>query len=169
MNAILKKLHDVRCAVQYMQKEGRNSAMGYSFLAESQITAQFKQLFDAHGIVFIYDSRITGVQPTPSGKQLLTNVEVTYSFVDAETGEKVFGVASGQGCDSGDKGVYKAITGAIKYIFMKSFLIPTGDDPEDDSGTPRGKRAAAFRASEYYGTTIGDDKPPFGAGSEDED
>ena len=33
----------------------------------------------------------------------------------------------------GDKGVYKAITGAVKYIFMKNFLIPTGDDPEKDN------------------------------------
>jgi hypothetical protein len=28
--------------------------------------------------------------------------------------------------------VYKAITGAVKYIFMKTFQISTGDDPEKD-------------------------------------
>ena len=34
--------------------------------------------------------------------------------------------------DTGDKWVYKAITGAVKYIFMKTFQISTGDDPEKD-------------------------------------
>src|SRR5699024_6730814 len=36
------------------------------------------------------------------------------------------------GQDAGDKAVYKAITGATKYALMKVFMIPTGDDPEQD-------------------------------------
>jgi len=36
----------------------------------------------------------------------------------------------GQGADKGDKGVYKAITGAKKYFIANLFLIPTDDDPE---------------------------------------
>lgn len=36
----------------------------------------------------------------------------------------------GEGMDTGDKAIYKAITGAQKYVLMKTFLIPTGDDPE---------------------------------------
>jgi hypothetical protein len=30
---------------------------------------------------------------------------------------------------------YKAMTGALKYFLMKTFLIPTGDDPEADTGS----------------------------------
>ena len=33
----------------------------------------------------------------------------------------------------GDKGTYKAITGANKYLLFKLFQIETGDDPEKDS------------------------------------
>ena len=40
----------------------------------------------------------------------------------------------GTGADSGDKAPYKATTGAIKYALLTAFLIPTGDDPENDSG-----------------------------------
>jgi hypothetical protein len=38
----------------------------------------------------------------------------------------------GEGQDAGDKAVYKAMTGALKYCLLKTFLIPTGDDPERD-------------------------------------
>jgi hypothetical protein len=38
----------------------------------------------------------------------------------------------GEGQDAGDKGPYKAMTGAQKYALMKTFMIPTGDDPEAD-------------------------------------
>ncbi len=38
----------------------------------------------------------------------------------------------------GDKGTYKAITGATKYALMKTFLLETGDDPEVASDHDRG-------------------------------
>jgi len=51
----------------------------------------------------------------------------------------------GYGDDAGDKGIYKAYTGAEKYALMKQFLVATGDDPEGDTGTD--KRAAAAEAA----------------------
>lgn len=139
--AIARKLLEVRKSVRHMQKEGKNVSQGYNYLAESQITEMFKGLLDEAGIFFTYQSSITGVRPSPSGKQLVTDVEVRYSFVDVDTGEAVSGSVAGQGSDSGDKGVYKGITGAVKYIFMKTFLIPTGDDPEDDSREKKTRRS----------------------------
>lgn len=168
-SSLLKKMAGIQKDVQYMQKEGRNASQGYRFLSERQITEKFKELFEQHGVVFHYESKITDVRPTPSGKQLLTAVDVLYRFIDVDTGESIEGQAAGQGTDANDKGVYKAITGAIKYIFMKTFLIPTGDDPEDDSREPEGKKAAT-KASKEYGTSYGnEDKPPFGPGSDDGD
>ncbi len=166
---LLKKLMAVRAEVAYMQKDGRNSAQGYNFLSERQITESFKELFDKHRIMFHYSSKITSVQPNASGKQILTGVQVDYEFVDPDTGETVGGTAAGQGTDANDKGVYKAITGAIKYVFMKTFMIPTGDDPEDDSKDPEARKAKK-KDEASYGTSMGTDKPPFGPGSdEDED
>ena len=34
----------------------------------------------------------------------------------------------------GDKGIYKAITGANKYALLKLLQLATGDDPEDEIG-----------------------------------
>ena len=133
-----------------MEKAGRNTGQSYNYLMESQVAEKFKELFEKHKVLFTYSSFITGIQPSPSGKQLITNVEVRYAFESVDTDERITGVAAGQGSDSTDKGVYKAITGAIKYIFMKTFLIPTGDDPEKDDKTTKSK----------YGT-IGNTKVPY--------
>ena len=37
----------------------------------------------------------------------------------------------------GDKGIYKAITGANKYALLKTFLLEKGDDPEEVSDADR--------------------------------
>ena len=91
-----------------------------------------KTLFDKHKILFNYSSSIYDIQPVGTGGTMLTTVNVRYGFIDSESGQELSGSAVGQGTDKGDKGVYKAITGAIKYIYMKSFNIPTGDDPENE-------------------------------------
>ena len=66
---------------------------------------------------------------------------VEFTFIDAETGETESFTVVGEGQDSGDKAVYKALTGATKYALMKTFLIPTGDDPERDEEEPGGEKA----------------------------
>lgn len=158
---IAAKLNEIQKEVGYMQKGGKNEAQGYKFLSDAQIMEKFNELFQKNKVLFTYASRITGTQPTPSGKQTLTNVEVDYEFLDVESGENIFGTAAGQGTDPGDKGVYKAITGAIKYVFMKTFLIPTGDDPENDSKEPATRKVVRTGAIDY-------DKPPFGKGSDED-
>jgi hypothetical protein len=43
---------------------------------------------------------------------------------------------AGEGADAGDKAPYKAMTGALKYV-LQSFLLSTGDDPEDERANSR--------------------------------
>ena len=44
---------------------------------------------------------------------------------------------AGEGADPGDKAPYKALTGALKYALLQSFLLATGDDPEDERADSR--------------------------------
>ena len=39
---------------------------------------------------------------------------------------------AGEGLDTGDKAPYKAMTGALKYALLQSFLLATGDNPENE-------------------------------------
>lgn len=132
MKIILDKLLKIQKEIGTMKKDGYNEHSNYNYLSEKQATAILKDLFDKYGIIFDYNSKILEHHITPSGKQTVYDVQVDYGFVDVESGEIKTGTAVGSGSDSTDKGVYKAITGAIKYIYMKTFNIPTGDDPEKD-------------------------------------
>jgi hypothetical protein len=64
-------------------------------------------------------------------------VKMTFTWYDTETGESLVVEWAGSGSDKGDKGLYKAMTGAEKYVLLKTFLVPTGDDPEAEEPKPR--------------------------------
>lgn len=135
---ILNKLFLIMNEVEHMEKDGKNTFQNYNYLSETQVTMKMKELLTKHKVVFFQSSEITGTIEGKTAKgvdQILTNILVRFTFYDVESGESIEGTEAGQGQDSGDKGVYKAITGAIKYIFMKNFLIPTGDDPENEQKT----------------------------------
>ncbi len=133
---IYTKLAGVRSEIDGMSKEWENEMQGYLYFSDDQISRTFRWLFNLYKIDFLYSSKITGcreVSPTRSWtKQFITDVLVEYKFVDIEDGSFVEWTACWSWNDTGDKWVYKAITGAVKYIFMKTFQISTGDDPEKD-------------------------------------
>lgn len=134
---IYKKIAEARKKIkEWMSKGWKNKEMWYSYFSDDQISEKFRNLFDEHGICFVYSSEITGcreISPTRSWtKQFVTDVLVNYKFVDIDTWSMIEWTACWSWNDTGDKWVYKAITGAVKYIFMKTFQISTGDDPEKD-------------------------------------
>ncbi len=62
----------------------------------------------------------------------MARVVMAYTFADVDSGEEIVAKVAGQGLDPGDKAPYKAMTGALKYALLQSFLLATGDDPEDE-------------------------------------
>jgi hypothetical protein len=62
----------------------------------------------------------------------MARVVMAYTFSDVDSGEELVAKVAGQGLDTGDKAPYKAMTGALKYALLQSFLLATGDDPEDE-------------------------------------
>jgi hypothetical protein len=135
--AILNKILAIQKEIKPMEKEGRNTTQGYAYLSDEQIIVKVKELMDKHNVVCKIDAVETGIQNTPKGTQLLTSVLATYTFYDCDSGEEISGTMPGQGTDANDKGVYKAITGATKYVYVKTFKIATGDDPEKEESTPK--------------------------------
>lgn len=136
MLKVLKKLHQCQKKIDVMQKEGYNEFNKYKYLTETQVTTKIKELFDEQSLILHYQSEVVGSEVYQGAKgdtQFLVTVRVTYNIFDVESGESLSGVVYGQGADKGDKGVYKAITGAVKYLYMKMFNIPTGDDAEKES------------------------------------
>lgn len=135
MLKILLKLHAIMSEVDYIQKDKKNTFFNYTYASEKAIKEALHGLLVKHKVLFAVS--VTGlrreVYTTKEEKRgSITDVDMVYRFYDVESGECLEGPFIGTGDDGADKGTYKAITGAIKYILTSTFLIPTGDDAEAD-------------------------------------
>jgi hypothetical protein len=136
--ALAKKLAGILSQTGRLKKEGHNEHFNYDFITESTLSGAVRDLLAAAG-VFLFTSVISqevreivqpGKQEQGERRTLLTLVTTEHTFVDGDSGESFTVKSQGHSLDNGDKGVYKAITGAVKYALYKNFLFPTGDDPE---------------------------------------
>lgn len=138
-----QKLLNVSKAIVYLKKDKQNKMQGYNYLSEAKIKEVIKSEFEKQGILFNYSTHNVyhyEISPTHKGtKQFCTIAEGTYRFIDVDSDIEIVGSWAGSGTDTGDKGLYKAITGGIKYILNTNFLIPAGDDPEDDHNINNGE------------------------------
>ena len=141
MQGIASKLAAVMGEIDYIPKTGKNTAQNYAYATDAEISDKVRTAMTKHGVVMI--PRVTSHSireiTTQKGNTLTINtVEMEFTFIDKDSGESVVAATVGEGMDSGDKGCYKAMTGATKYALLKSFQIPTGDDPEKDDSPERG-------------------------------
>ena len=146
-----QKLLEVSKSIKYLEKDKENKMQHYSYLSEAKIKEVFKREFEKNGVLFNYttdDVREYEISPTSRGtKQFCTIAKGTYRFMDVDSDEEIVGVWHGSGTDTGDKGLYKAITGGIKYVINTNFLTPTGDDPENDDNDKSNGRNSNEKAT----------------------
>lgn len=135
---VAQKIHKAMQMVDYLQKDGKVEfkRTQYTYLSEEKITSEIRQALGEVGLI-LYPAKmdIIGEKEvqTRSGTSRILNILVTYRIQDTESGEYIEVQALGEGMDSGDKTVYKAMTGAFKYAQRQTFMIPTGDDPDQIS------------------------------------
>jgi len=129
---IAQALHQVMSSVGYIQKTGKNAFHGYKYAGEADLLEKLRPAMLEAGLILI--PSIESVSPID--EHGITTVRMEYMLVhkDGDIWPHRIG-AAGQGGDKnkngvGDKGLYKAITGANKYLLFKLFQIETGDDPE---------------------------------------
>jgi hypothetical protein len=147
------KLHAIMSECGYIQKDGENKDQNYKYVSDKAIKEKLQTLMVKHKLLFVQKSATVTDLKTGLGKyanQVIFVTRLAYSFVDIETGESLDGECDGAGSDWLDKGIYKAITGASKYALRNTFMIPTGDDPEQDVEDKRSKaeEKAAARAEQ---------------------
>lgn len=133
------KLAAIMLDLESVPKRGYNDFHKYAYATEADITEAVRGKLAAAGIAV--NIATTG-EPKMHGDLML--VPMRMSFIDS-SGEIFTSDWWGAGSDKGDKALYKAYTGALKYWLLKNLLLPTGDDPEADSKTD--ERAAASEAT----------------------
>ncbi len=129
--SLFKKLAEVMGEVGYVEKRGWNDFQKYKYVTEADLIEAVRGKLTERGVLLL--PKASSI--TENGQ--LVHVHMQFLFVDSETGERFETAWIGSGSDKGDKALYKAYTGAVKYFLMKTFLIPTGDDPEADTETDR--------------------------------
>ena len=126
---ISRKIIAVVRDVGYVQKAGHNDFQNYKYATEADAIAALRPAMIKHGLCMI--PSVESVEQDEWGN---TNVLMHYRILDEE-GNFLSFRAAGSGNDKnskgvGDKGIYKALTGASKYALLKTFMMETGDDPE---------------------------------------
>lgn len=144
--SIYAKLLAAQKSITAIGKTGHNSHFNYDFFEEREVLRVAREALNNAGLAFLYsvDDVSDQAVTTAKGKEeLLTDVRMTCTIYDAESGESVSGGAIGRGQDGQDKGVNKAIVAGLKYWLLKTLMIPTDDDTErDENSDPERSRAS---------------------------
>jgi hypothetical protein len=133
---LVKKLAKVMQEVKYIQKKGENKFHKYKYATEADVAEKVREVLAEASVIMIPNMKSHSVREHTNkngNREYIVTVDMEFTFMDGESGESITFSMAGEGQDSGDKGIYKAMTGAQKYALMKAFMIPTGDDPEEDA------------------------------------
>ena len=122
-----EKILSIMNDVQYLAKDDSVDfgKTHYKALSEEKVTSVMRKELEKHKIV---------VYPIAQSWQRdgqISHVDVVYRMVNVEDPEDYIEVVScGDGADTQDKGAGKAMTYAYKYMWLRTFGIPTGEDPD---------------------------------------
>ena len=119
-----------------LNKGGSNTAQNYKYVTSEDVLSAVRGALWKHGIFFICGVDSVTREESRSGKQYLVTLKMTMVFCCGETGEKMEAPWYAEAADSGDKAINKAQTAAVKYFLLKTFLIPTSDEPDADQRSP---------------------------------
>lgn len=134
MKELLEALRAVMKEAVYVQKNGRNAFHGYKYATEADLVAVVRPAMINHGLLLIGPS-VEGDERTDEHGNTFVTLTYTLAHVSGAVWPeklRVIGCGNDRAKNGtiGDKGAYKAYTGAVKYLLFKLLLIETGDDPE---------------------------------------
>ena len=133
-----KNIHEAILAVMaevgYVQKESA-PALKYTFASEAALIRALRPVMVKHGVYcYVLDLPSLTQEAFTTKHDTLMNRTTTHGvvrFVHALSETFIDAHASGEAMDAGDKSANKAATGLLKYALRQTFLIETGDDPDE--------------------------------------
>lgn len=124
---IYQKIAEVMKDVQYLCKDDhvQFGQQDYKAVSEEKVTSTVRESLLKNGMVIVPIEQLHHREGT------LSTVDVSYRIQNIEDIEDfIIAKSSGTGADTQDKGVGKAMTYAYKYLLLRTFAIPTGNDPD---------------------------------------
>lgn len=140
---IYEKMSKVMEDIEYLQKDDKvitnqKTGAGYKAVSEEKVTGEVRKALIKYGIVIIpidqnhkREDEVLKDQYGSEKVSRLTTVDTKYRIQNIDDKDDyVIGVSSGTGVDTQDKGIGKAMTYSYKYLLLRSFAIPTGEDTD---------------------------------------
>lgn len=138
VNRLYPKILAIMEAVERIPKLGRNTqGAGYDYLREADMMDAVRKEMLAQKVIrlpLVYKS---------SGTAKDAHVTISSRWVDAESGDFHEITLEGFDVNGQNKASWAGYTGAIKYELRHMIMVPTGDDPEKDSGTESAERGSS--------------------------
>jgi hypothetical protein len=133
---IYQKISEVMKSIEYLTKDDKVEFGNtkYKAISEEKVTGAVRKELINQGIVIIPISQectVTELIRTEKSVNQRADVHTKYKIQNIDDVNDYIEVESnGSGVDTQDKAVGKAMTYAYKYMLLRTFAIPTGEDPD---------------------------------------
>ncbi|MGW3400287.1 ERF family protein [Streptomyces zhihengii] len=128
--------------VKNVAKNGRNNSQNYSFRGVDDFIGALAQPLRDHGVVMMPE--VLDYETSVRGKMNAVHMRVAFHFW-GPAGDKVTTITLGEASDVADKASNKAMSAALKYALLQTFMIPVDAGALDDGDRdhPVGQRSPA--------------------------
>lgn len=146
MANIYQKINEVMKNIEYLMKDDKVEfgTTKYKAISEEKVTTAVREQLVKQGIVIIpieQQCENKELIRTDKSVNMLTTVHVRYRIQNIDdVNDFIEAESNGTGVDTQDKGVGKAMTYAYKYMLLRTFAIPTGEDPDKISSAETDKK-----------------------------
>lgn len=136
--AIYAALASIMEETKAIGKTERNQQQNFMFRGIDNVMNELHGLFAKYKVFILPDvlNYEVSEKVTKSGSIMYyTRAKICFHFMTID-GSEVTITNVGEAMDSGDKGMNKAMSVALKYALMQMLLIPTQDEKDPDATTP---------------------------------
>lgn len=158
--SLYQKLLAVQKGIAGLSKDGK--AYGYDYVTGGKLLKEIRPIMDREGLLL--KQEVLSVEntrqdyKTKSGdkSEILSLVNMRFTWIDTETGEKDENLFSANGQNDWDKGIGSALTYAERYFLLKFFHIATDEDDIDNPARKERDQQKQEREQEEYIRQVND-------------
>lgn len=135
---IFQKMTSILKETKAITKSEKNQQQGFNFRGIDNVMNDLHELFAKNDVFILQEVQdfTVDARPTAKGGTLFyTRAKIKFRYMTTD-GSFVETVNVGEAMDSGDKGMNKAVSIALKYSLLQMFLIPTKEPKDPDRDTP---------------------------------
>lgn len=135
---IYGKMANILKETKAITKSEKNLQQGFKFRGIDNVMNELHEIFSKNDVFILQEVKnfTTENRPTKSGgTNTFTRATITFRYMTTD-GSYVETTNVGEAMDSGDKGMNKAMSIALKYSLLQMFLIPTEEQKDPEATTP---------------------------------